>query len=154
MGNCTDSSDVQPASNSNPQQLNPAPQGNTSNTTSNTKPPANNASTVKSNPKLDAELAKHNQYRTKHHAAPLVLSEWLCKGAQAWADYLAKNNKFEHSKCNIDGKGVGENIYWTSGSPNGGDASKAWYDEVKDYKYGSGEGTFSKTGHFSQVVWK
>lgn len=36
----------------------------------------------------------------------------------------------------------------------GGDASKAWYDEVKDYKYGSGEGTFDKTGHFSQLVWK
>jgi hypothetical protein len=33
---------------------------------------------------------------------------------------------------------VGENIYWCSAPPNGGDASKAWYDEVKDYKYGSG----------------
>jgi len=33
---------------------------------------------------------------------------------------------------------VGENIYFCSGAVKGGDASKAWYDEVKDYKYGKG----------------
>jgi len=58
----------------------------------------------------------------------LVLSDWLCKGAQAWADYLASNNMFKHSSATIDNKGVGENIYWSSPAPNGGAASKSWYD--------------------------
>lgn len=37
------------------------------------------------------ELARHNEYRAKHHAQPLVLSEWLSKGAQKWAEHLTKN---------------------------------------------------------------
>jgi uncharacterized protein YkwD len=37
-------------------------------------------------------LAQHNFYRAKHHASPLVLSDWLAKSAQDWANYLAKNN--------------------------------------------------------------
>lgn len=54
----------------------------------------------------------------------------------------------------MNGKSIGENIYWSSGNVKGGDATKAWYDEIKDYVYGKGQGTFDKTGHFSQVVWK
>ena len=135
MGNCTDSSDsISPTNNNNNSNQQPANTQqpnttNTANTANTTKPttttPANTQQnnttkpttttpvvnntvvTGKFSAKAQAELAKHNQYRVKHHANPVVLSEWLCKGAQAWADHLAKNNKFEHSQANIDGKGVG-----------------------------------------------
>jgi uncharacterized protein YkwD len=104
MGNCTDSSEaVNPNPNPNTstptqqptqQQPQPPPSKPTT-TTTNTTPAVNNtASTSKVNPKAELELAKHNEYRAKHHANPVILSEWLCKGAQAWADNLAKNNKF------------------------------------------------------------
>ena len=103
MGNCTDSSEaVNPNPNPNtstptqqPTQQPQPPPSKPTTTTTNTTPAVNNtASTSKVNPKAELELAKHNEYRAKHHANPVVLSEWLCKGAQAWADNLAKNNKF------------------------------------------------------------
>ena len=53
------------------------------------------------------DLEWHNYYRAIHHAQPLVLSDWLSRGAQAWAEHLSANNQFYHSQGNIDGKGVG-----------------------------------------------
>ena len=41
----------------------------------------------------------------------------LTEHAQAWADKLAKENKFAHSKCTLEGgEKIGENIAmkWTS----------------------------------------
>ena len=48
--------------------------------------------------------------------------------AQAWADYLISNNKFEHDPKNRE-QGTGENLYTASGFGNIGceEASKAWY---------------------------
>ena len=43
----------------------------------------------------------------------------LTAHAQAWADKLAKENKFAHSKCTLEGgEKIGENIAmkWTSDS--------------------------------------
>ena len=70
--------------------------------------------------KHQQELARHNHYRAKHHAQPLVLSGWLCNYAQQWADYLANTGQFDHSSCNVNGKSVGENIYQGYGNVNGG----------------------------------
>ncbi len=39
--------------------------------------------------KAQTDLQIHNQLRAKHHAPPLVLSNWLCQRAQHWADHLA-----------------------------------------------------------------
>lgn len=48
----------------------------------------------------------------------------------------------------------GENIYWASGgSVDGKVAVVAWYSEIKDYNFGSGNFS-SATGHFTQVVWR
>jgi uncharacterized protein YkwD len=104
--------------------------------------------------KAQIDLQKHNQLRAKHHAPPLVLSSWLSQRAQNWADHLAGVQKLQHSDCMVNGKRVGENIYWTSGTANGGEATKRWYDEVKSYNYSNGEGTWPKCGHFTQVAWK
>lgn len=48
----------------------------------------------------------------------------------------------------------GENIFWVSaGSPDGTVATKAFYDEIKDYNFDNG-GFSMATGHFTQVVWR
>ena len=79
----------------------------------------------------------------------------MCDYSQSWADYLIKNNKFQHRP---DSK-YGENIFssWTScqeaaGKVSGGQAVDSWYQEVGQYSYGGRCGS-PGTGHFTQVVW-
>ncbi|XP_061071628.1 GLI pathogenesis-related 2 isoform X2 [Conger conger] len=95
---------------------------------------------------------KHNAYRRKHGAPPLTLSRDLCRSAQAWADHLLSVKSLQHSKTNN-----GENLYysWSSApkKPSGTDAVEQWYSEIKDYNFRN-SGFQSKTGHFTQVVWK
>ena len=45
-------------------------------------------------------------FRRKHHVPDLVLDSKLNRKAQKWAKYLARNDKFEHSK-----EKYGENLY-------------------------------------------
>lgn len=52
-------------------------------------------------------LAKHNEYRKKHGAPALSISEDLCRSAQAWADHLLCTKALQHS----DTKN-GENLYY------------------------------------------
>ena len=74
--------------------------------------------------------------------------------AQAYANKLAQNNKFEHS----GNSKYGENLYgyWgpaKSQSQAAIDAVNSWYSEVKDYDYNNPK--FSPaTGHFTALVWK
>ena len=78
----------------------------------------------------------------------------LMEKAQAWADELAANNKFEHTSVkNLNGECLGENIAMMSGGEAGAaDATRMWYCEVDDYY-----GTINKwqnspaIGHFTQV---
>jgi len=51
-------------------------------------------------------LQHHNQLRAKDCVPPLVLDDALSRTAQAYAELLAAQNKFEHSK-----NGYGENLY-------------------------------------------
>lgn len=39
--------------------------------------------------KAETDLKIHNELRAKHHAPPLVLSDWLCKRAQETAEKMA-----------------------------------------------------------------
>lgn len=98
-------------------------------------------------------LASHNQLRARNCVPALALDDELSKTAQAYAEYLANNNKFEHSQ-----NGYGENLYAMSSSAPlanlaGSKATQAWYDEIKDYDFNK-PGFSSKVGHFTQVVWK
>lgn len=116
-------------------------------------------------------LTSHNQLRARNCAPALELDDALSKTAQAYAEYLAANNKFEHSK-----NGHGENLYMMSssasltnlaGSKNnylkwkyshfdfclGDKATQSWYNEIKDYDFNK-PGFSGKVGHFTQVVWK
>ena len=49
----------------------------------------------------------------------------------------------------------GENIYMAGGiTVEPQHAVKAWYDEIQFYKFDKEENDISKTGHFTQLVWK
>jgi len=109
---------------------------------------------------FDAQcLQAHNEYRAKHGAEALKMASDLTAHAQAWADKLAKENKFAHSKCTLEGgERIGENIAmkWMWGSTaryTGQQIVDQWYAEEQDYDY-SGTGDVIKAGHFTQVVWK
>ena len=55
-------------------------------------------------------LAAHNAKRALHqNTDPLTWSDTLAQNAKEWADYLAKEDKFEHDK-NLGAQG--ENLYW------------------------------------------
>ena len=67
-------------------------------------------------------------------------------------DYLADNNKFEHSP-GVGYNGYGENLYKSTRLPEigaGERATQAWYDEIEDYDFDN-PGFQGATGHFSQV---
>ena len=86
-------------------------------------------------------LASHNQYRAQHGAGALVLDKKLCSLAQAWAEELLDNNKFQHRPdCNL-----GENIYssWSSATKikvKASDSVDSWYREVEKYNYNTETG--------------
>lgn len=56
-------------------------------------------------------LETHNEYRRKHQAPDLILSDTLCASAQLWADQILSENCMKHSDTDN-----GENIYhaWSS----------------------------------------
>ncbi|MGH0134120.1 UNVERIFIED_CONTAM: hypothetical protein FKN15_004132 [Acipenser sinensis] len=49
--------------------------------------------------------------------------------------------------------GCGENLYMSSSANSWDMAVQAWYDEVKDFKYGVGSTNGAAVGHYTQVVW-
>merc|ERR1712228_588767 len=105
----------------------------------------------------DDMLQQHNDYRAAHNAGPLTIDQDLMEKAQAWADELAANNKFEHTSVkNLNGECLGENIAMMSGGEAGAaDATRMWYCEVDDYYDTINKWQNSPAiGHFTQVVWK
>ena len=67
---------------------------------------------------------------------------------------MADIGKFEHSS----GFGVGENLFWSAGPSVGSDdqavaAVQAWYDEIENYNFNTGQTNGGVIGHFTQVVW-
>ncbi|CAF0955182.1 unnamed protein product [Adineta ricciae] len=99
-------------------------------------------------------LAQHNYYRQQIHCTTaMTLNSSISTMAQNYAQYLAANNIFNHSRVS----GYGENLYysWSSASIislNGSEPTNAWYSEIASYNYNS-PGFSSSTGHFTQVVW-
>ncbi|XDV20664.1 hypothetical protein PO909_025956, partial [Leuciscus waleckii] len=97
-------------------------------------------------------LQAHNAYRRQHGAPPFTINKNLCSSAQAWAEHLLSIKTLKHSN-----KDYGENLYyaWSSATKKltGREAVESWYSEIKDYNF-SRPGFCSKTGHFTQVVWK
>ncbi|XP_016348830.1 uncharacterized protein LOC107693824 [Sinocyclocheilus anshuiensis] len=110
-------------------------------------------SSLKADSSFEAEfLQTHNAYRKQHGAPPLTINKNLCRSSQEWAEYLLSISTLMHSSGEY-----GENVYyaWSSASKRltGREAVESWYSEIKDYNF-SRPGFTSKTGHFTQVVWK
>ncbi|KAL7630209.1 UNVERIFIED_CONTAM: hypothetical protein RMT77_019648 [Armadillidium vulgare] len=98
-------------------------------------------------------LKAHNYYRENHGVQPLRLSEELCEYAQEWANKIAGQDMMDHRMEND----YGENIYmkW-SRDPRykipGEEAVDSWYEESKDFTYGT-EPLDLSAGHFTQMIW-
>ena len=98
-------------------------------------------------------LKNHNYHRKRHQAEDLVRNTEIEKVAQAYSEQLATIDQMVHS----GNQNYGENLFYCYASNKicvtGEAASQSWYDEVKDYNY-SNPVFSSKTGHFTQLVWK
>ena len=108
----------------------------------------------------DAGLAEHNRLRALHkNTPPMVQGLKVTIAAQAWADKLVNDWKgpgysILHHAPNSARPGQGENIAYNfevDAAKACVAATKAWYDEIKDYNYAS-PGFGYNTGHFTQVL--
>jgi len=106
---------------------------------------------------VDSGLKLINKIRAEVGVEPLKWDCNLAKESQKWAEYLASNGIFKHSKT--EGK-YGENLYfsWASNGDTASleDAIKSWYSEKKDFIYGSPNWCKAGKvcGHYTQLVWK
>ncbi|XP_077576906.1 GLI pathogenesis-related 2, like [Stigmatopora nigra] len=97
-------------------------------------------------------LQRHNEYRKRHQAPGLKLSNKLNREAARYAESLAITRILKHSEESSKGS-CGENLAWASYDQSGNDVTDRWYDEVKHYNFSS-PGFTSGTGHFTAMVWK
>lgn len=102
---------------------------------------------------LDAQ----NRYRTEVGESPMVWSDTLASGSQAWANYLASINQLVHS----GGSDYGENLaaqcpynYWSFTQL----VDNTWGSEEQYFKCGtfpdvSTTGNWADVGHYTQMIW-
>ncbi|XP_055918317.1 uncharacterized protein LOC129950400 [Eupeodes corollae] len=114
------------------------------------EPKSNSISTPSTGQKFEMEcLNEHNRLRALHGCPPLKLSPKLSAIAKKWAINMANSNNLKHSNSNY-----GENLYMCSGYfIDGSKAVESWYNEIKQYSFRKPVFN-SKTGHFTQVIWK
>ena len=109
-------------------------------------------------------LQVHNDARNEVGVSPLVWSEKLEQQALKYAKQIARTNNYKHSNTK-DGENLAMfyeyeesnkvKTYIYSDTPLY-DASMAWYEEIKDYKYSKIKRfrIGPKIGHYTQMVWK
>ncbi|XP_075719941.1 cysteine-rich venom protein TEL1-like [Rhinoderma darwinii] len=101
---------------------------------------------------------RHNELRAQVDPSPsnMLKMEWsdeAAANAQIWA------NKCEHCHSKADQReittfGCGENLYMSSRLQNWTKVIQGWWDENKDFDYGSGpKQSSSVIGHYTQLVW-
>ena len=102
-----------------------------------------------------ATLEAHNAFRAKHGAPPLEWSKECFELATKQAAKMEKNKALDHDNLEGPSGRHGQNCFGGSGKEfTAMDATKAWYDEVKDPGYDFSKPGFAPgTGHFTQVVW-
>lgn len=97
-------------------------------------------------------LSAHNDWRKRYGVPALTWSPQLATYAQAWAEKLLRENRFEHRQNSP----YGENLASAWGqqlSPER--VVRMWGEEVKDYDYATNSCKPGKMcGHYTQVVWK
>lgn len=104
-------------------------------------------------------MSAHNQARRQYGVGPLVWDETLARDARAYAQTLARTNRFEHDPQRGRQVKQGENL-WT------GTRSAYSYAEMIGHLIGerrhfrpgrfpavSRTGDWSHVGHYTQIVW-
>jgi uncharacterized protein YkwD len=95
-------------------------------------------------------LAEHNRVRTRAGVPELAWSEDLARAAQAWADTLIAEQRFEHQP---NGK-YGENLYRVTGRRVRPQRVVAtWASEAADFDREANR-CQSVCGHYTQIVWR
>ncbi|KAF1565820.1 Cysteine-rich venom protein, partial [Eudyptes schlegeli] len=100
---------------------------------------------------------RHNTLRrgVKPTASNMLKMEWCppaAKNAQKWANQCT----LSHSPANVRRTTVqcGENLFMSSAPFSWSDVIQAWYNEEKDFEYGTGAKTQGAViGHYTQLVW-
>ncbi|KFQ74913.1 Cysteine-rich venom protein piscivorin, partial [Phoenicopterus ruber ruber] len=100
---------------------------------------------------------KHNTLRrgVNPTASNMMKMQWhplAAKNAQTWANKCT----LSHSPANMRKTNVpcGENLFMSSAPVSWSYAIQAWYNEVKNFKYGTGASPPGAViGHYTQVVW-
>lgn len=104
-------------------------------------------------------LAAHNRERLELGLEPLRWNDALAGSAQAWADHLAANGRFEHAPENRDAP-EGENLWaGTRGYYSPEEMVAAWAREKRFFQPGlfpdnSTTGEVEDVGHYTQMVWR
>lgn len=99
-----------------------------------------------------------NQYRKAHDSPNLVWDDTIYTFSQEWANYLLKNNLFQHS--GKSGSLYGENLAYFQ--DYGKDimvllklSIDLWYNEVALYDFSQSQPTLQEsTSHFTSLIWK
>ncbi|XP_066935561.1 Golgi-associated plant pathogenesis-related protein 1-like [Clytia hemisphaerica] len=102
-------------------------------------------------------LAAHNAKRALHKDTPPMTYDMdLAKRAQTYAEYMLENKQWKHDPYRKHGYkgGVGENLFWSSSAfKSSTHGVNAWYNEIKNYNFGTGKSNGGVIGHFTQLVW-
>ncbi|XP_050052999.1 uncharacterized protein LOC114124821 isoform X4 [Aphis gossypii] len=94
-------------------------------------------------------LQKSNFYRNKFDLEPFTLDDQLNNCAQNWANYMAKQQLFDHRPENV----YGENLYGNLNLKDlGKTAVDSWYNEMSLFTIGNEENV--DTFHMTQLLWK
>lgn len=102
-------------------------------------------------------LIAHNLERDRVGVPRLKWSAKLAGQAQAWADNLAKSNRFQHS---VDRDGTGENLWmgtaqrYSAEQMIGGFAREVRHFRPGQFPNVSMTGSWQDVGHYTQLVWR
>lgn len=104
-------------------------------------------------------LAAQNRERSLMGVAPMKWSPSLASDAQAWARYLARTGKFEHSPDDPAIEPQGENLWAGSVDQYQPESMIGlWVAEKRNFKTGvfpanSRTGRVESVSHYTQLVW-
>ncbi|NXS44819.1 CRIS2 protein, partial [Balaeniceps rex] len=100
---------------------------------------------------------KHNTLRrgVQPSASNMMKMEWsppAATNAQNWANQCTlSHSPPEKRRTTVQ---CGENLFMSTAPFSWADVIQAWYNEKKDFKYGTGaKKTGAVIGHYTQVVW-
>lgn len=102
-------------------------------------------------------LIAHNLERDRVGVPRLAWSARLASQAQAWADTLARSNRFEHAQ---DRAGAGENLWmgparrYSAEQMIGGFVEEVRYFRAGQFPHVSSTGKWADVGHYTQLIWR